>query len=117
MRTVSKELTSGNTRLVTKVEQNLFTRREISPQCYRSRMTKAEREHATKLEEYLRAWWWRKNPGPLTASYISVDGKSMTFSHGDDRTVRKLSEKGREYIRTGGLLPADEEEFYLQPVV
>jgi len=78
-------------------------------------MGRAEVENAAKLGAYLGGWWWRKEAGPLTWSYLSLHRKTMTFIEGDSRTVRKLSEKGREYIRTDGVLLADDEESYLEP--
>jgi hypothetical protein len=77
-------------------------------------MTKSERENATNLQQYLRDWWWSKKPGPLTSSYLSENAESMTFIEGDNTTVRKLSKKGREFIRTGGVLLVGEEESFLE---
>ena len=77
-------------------------------------MTNAEMNQAS-LEMLLTYWLRGKEPGPFAEVLITDDGQFAVLNVGNKQVRRKLSEMGREYLRTGGHVLKGEEESFLEP--
>lgn len=71
-------------------------------------------ENKAKLLEILSSWWYKKTPGPFTRLLLKDDGIAELYE-GDKMTRRKLSAKGKEYLRTDGAVVRGQEEDFLEP--
>ena len=80
-------------------------------------MTSDEKKNKATLQKILAAWFSRKKePGPFPATAKIFDDGRVEFYVGEDlKATRKLSEAGKEYIRTDGLLLREQEEDFLEP--